>query len=259
MPDQCHHTWVKNGFYRSRTWGFVQRWVCRACGQKRKDFERHVSPEMLKAFALLACGLPLDQAEYLTGLKSETIRTKLVSAYGLAERWTSIVKGLSELGISDHEITGLKAKAEIAPLTNRFSLFEKWDKEKIATLKKRIAAILGTKVVVGKSRQGVRVCKTESLMRLIGTIRAGPPERLNSAGLLSEKEMVFVRQLHAVTQHIQIWMALNLSEREIDPQTKKLIPPKVTLPSLADGLQMNLNELIDILVRLVRKLPKLNK
>jgi len=256
MPDQCHHKWIKNGFYRSRARGFVQRWVCTTCGQTRKDFERHFSTGMLQAFALLALELPLDQAEYLTGLKSEKIRTKLMSAYGIAERWTAIVKGLSELGISDLENTGLESMVHIASLTNRFSLFGPWRKEKIATLRTRIAAILGTEVVVGRSRQGVRVCKTEAMIHLIRTIRAWPPERLNSAGLLSEKDMVFVRRLHALTGNIQIWAALNSSEREFDPQAKKLLPPKVTLPSLADGLHMNLDEFIDILVRLVRKLPK---
>jgi hypothetical protein len=89
-------------------------------------------------------------------------------------------------------------------------------------------------------------------------IRAWPPERLNSARSLSEEDMVFVRRLHALTGHIQIWAALNSSEREFHPHTRKLLPPKVTLASLADGLHMSLNEFIDILVRLVRRLPKLS-
>jgi hypothetical protein len=59
MTGTCEHKWVKNGRYRSKKRGSVQRWLCTVCGETRNDFERE--PSTIKAFALLALGLGLDQ------------------------------------------------------------------------------------------------------------------------------------------------------------------------------------------------------
>jgi hypothetical protein len=45
--------------------------------------------------------------------------------------------------------------------------------------------------------------------------------------------------------------------REIDPVTRRPLPPKLTMRSLADGLKMDVGTFTGIAVALVRKLRRL--
>jgi hypothetical protein len=254
MPHCCDHQWVKNGFYKGKKRGLVQRWVCKACGQARKDFQQHVSEKTLRAFALLALGLSLDQAEYLTGLKSETIRRDLMFSQRIPERWAAIRKSLADLGAPEREIKYLEVAAYMASLTNRYS--PAGTCQNAAALKMRIECIIGAQVLVTQSRQGVRVAKTEKIIDVIRKIRAVPFQRLGCAALLSEQESMVLQQLRAPNAGAQIFALLDTQKREFDVVTGKVLPAKMTLKSLAVGLSMKSNQFIDTVIKLTRKIRK---
>jgi hypothetical protein len=253
--ENCTHRWVKNGFYATIGRGRVQRWICTACQLDRNDFDQAVSTKILQAFALLARRLPLDQAEYLVGVKSETIRQELMLVHANPECWASIQKMLLELEVEAPEIEYLNSVVTIMSLTKRCSPgVGRHLRENVARLKTKIESVIGAEVVIARARQGVRVCRKEHFDDFIREVRMLPIETLKSAGL-TQLQWKVLEQLRLPVKKAQLLSSVFSREaKEIDPVTMKPLPPKVTLKSLADGLNMDFERFKGIVIALVRKL-----
>lgn len=265
MPETCEHRWVKNGTRGDRKngtrskckSGFVQRWVCTKCGKPRNDYDHDPGATRLQALALVATRrLSLDQAEYLTGLKSETIAKHLRSVVADPGRWAETREKLSHLGTRDQELDYLPLIVDIAKLTDQ-RLQGAGPNLHVdrPELKRRIESIIGCEVVTGTSRQGVRVCRREDFDEFIRKIRRLPIDRLTTTKRLSPEELRVLRQLH--TPDAEANLLSMFQSREIDPVTRRPLPPKLTMRSLADGLKMDVGTFTGIAVALVRKLRRL--
>jgi hypothetical protein len=265
MPEACEHSWVKNGTRgksesgtrsKSKT-GFVQRWVCTKCGEPRNDYEHDPGATRLQALALVATRrLSFDQAEYLTGPKSENITKYLRSVVADPGRWAEAREKLSHLGTGDQELDYLRSIVCIAKLTDqRLQGSGPNLPVDLTELKGRIESIIGCEVVIGTSRQGVRVCREKDFDEFMQKIRRLPIDRLTTTKRLSPAELRVLRQLHApdaVAKLLSMFQSC-----EIDLVTRRPLPPKLTMRSLADGLKMDVGTFIGIAVALVRKLRRL--
>ena len=257
MPETCQHSWVKNGTRSNRKRGFVQRWVCTKCGEPRNDYEHDPGATRLQALTLVATRrLSLDQAEYLTGLKSETIAKHLRSVVAEPGRWAETREKLSRLGTRDQELDYLRSIVDIAKLTDQRLQGSGPNLHVDRTeLRRRIESIMGCEVVIGTSRQGVRVCRKKDFDEFVRQIRRLPIDRLATTKRLSPEELRVLRQLH--TPDAGAKLLSMFQSREIDPVTLKLLPPKPTMRSLADGLKLDVGTFTGIAVALVRKLRRL--
>jgi hypothetical protein len=231
----------------------VQRLTCKHCGCDRKDFEQSVSAKLVNAFALLALQLPLDQTEHLLGIKSETIRKHLMSVNADPERWTETRQSLLGLGITDRELDYLRSVIDIGNLTSRCPTGSGLHLEP-AEWRRRIEPIIGCRVIIGTSRQGVRVCRGQDFSEFIQRIRRLSFDRLATTKHLSASELNVLRQLH--TPNAQAWLLSRLGAQgvEVDGVTGKPLATKLNLKSPADGLNMDVGTFIGIAVTLVRKL-----
>lgn len=258
QEENCAHAWVKNGFYTCKGRGRVQRWTCKACRQVRKDFEQVTSAKMLQAFALLALRLPLDQAEYLVGVKSETIHEELMSAHGNPERWAAIRKRLLELGSQAQEIKRLDSIATITSLTERCSpSFGSALKADLAALKTRIESVIGMEVVIVASRQGVRVCRKKDFDDFIRNAKNLPIRSLEYARL-SQLERKVLKELRTPSDQAQLLSKIfDQGPTAVDPVTMKRLPPEPTPMTLARSLRLDFDVFNGIVIGLVRKLRKL--
>ena len=234
MPETCEHRWVKNGtrgdrkngIPSNRKSGFVQRWVCTKCGKPRNDYEHDPGATRLQALALVATGrLSLDQAEYLTGLKSETIAKHLRSVVADPERWAEIREKLSLLGTGDQQLDYLPSIVDFAKLIGQrlqdFGLNLHVDRTE---LKRRIESTIGCEVVIGTSRQGVRVCRKQDFDEFIRKIRKLPIDKLTTTQRLSPEELRVLRQLHTPDEVAKIFSMFQ--SYEIDLDTRKRLPPQ---------------------------------
>jgi hypothetical protein len=206
--------------------------------------------------ALLALGLPLDQTEHLTGLKSETIRHALMSGFDNRECWAAIRERLLELGIIEREIHCLCSVARNARLKHRcspgFGRYLRFYNR--PRLKARIERVIGAEVLMAHTRQGLGVCKKEELIQLLKRIRQLPIAEVKSAASLLERELMVLRQLHTPNKDAHFFAIMDCREHEIDLATRKVPPPPMTLESLAMGLGMNFEEFLAAVVKIVRKL-----
>jgi hypothetical protein len=257
MPETCEHIWVKNGTRDNDKSGFVQRWVCTKCGKPRNDYERDPGATRLQALALVATRrLSLDQAEYLIGLKSETITKHLRAVVADPERWAETREKLSLLGTRDQELDYLRSIVDIAKPTDQRLQGSGPNLHVDRTeLKRRIESIIGCEVVIGTSRQGVRVCRKKDFHEFMRKIRRLPIDRLTTTKRLSPAELRVLRQLH--TPNAEAKLLSRFQSHEIDPVTRRLLPPKLTMRFLADGLNMDVGTFIGIAVALVRILRRL--
>jgi hypothetical protein len=267
MPETCEHRWIKNGTRgksksgtRSKSKsGFVQRWVCTKCGKPRNDYEHDPGATRLQALALVATRrLSFDQAEYLTGPKSENITKHLRSVVADPGRWAETREKLSLLGTGDQELDYLRSIVDIANLTNqRLQGSGPNLNADLAEMKRRIESVIGCEVVFGTSRQGVRVCRKKDFDEFMRKIRRLPIDRLTTTKRLSTEELRVLRQLHTPNAEAKLLSRLQSGGIEIDPVTRRLLPPKLTMRSLADGLKMDVRTFTGIAVALVRKLRRL--
>ena len=257
MPETCEHRWVKNGTRDNYKSGFVQRWVCTKCGKPRNDYDHDPGATRLQALALLATRrLSLDQTEYLTGLKSETIAKHLRSVVADPGRWAETQEKLSHLGTRDQELDYLPSIVDIAKLTDqRLQGAGPNLPVDLTKLNRRIESIIGCEVLIGTSRQGVRVCRENDFHEFMRKIRRLPIDRLTTTKRLSPAELRVLRQLHTPNRVAKVLS--RFQSHEIDPVTCRLLPPKPTMGSLADGLNMDVGTFIGIAVALVRKLRRL--
>ncbi len=257
MPETCEHRWVKNGTRDNDKSGSVQRWVCTKCRKPRNDYDHDPAATRLQALVLVATRrLSFDQAEYLTGLKSENITKHLKSVVADPERWAETREKLSLLGTGDQELDYLFSIVDNAQLTRqRLQGAGPNLHADLAKLKGRIESIIGCEVVIGTSRQGVRVCRKKDFEEFMRKIRRLPIDRLTTARRLSPAELRVLRQLH--TPDAGAKLLSRFQSREIDPVTRRLLPPKMTMRSLADGLKMDVGKFIGIAAALVRKLRRL--
>jgi len=257
MPETCEHRWVKNGTRSDHNSGFVQRWVCTKCGKPRNDYEHDPGATRLQALALLSTRrLSLDQAEYLTGLKSETIAKHLRSVVADPGRWAEAREQLSHLGTGDQELDYLSSIVYNAKLTDQRLQGSGPNLHMGLTgLKRRIESVMGCEVVVGTSRQGVRVCPKKDFDEFMRKIRRLPIDRLTTTKRLSPEELSVLRELHTPGAGAKLLSIFQ--SREIDPITRRLRPPKLTMRSLADALKMDVGTFTGIAVALVRKLRRL--
>lgn len=255
-PKNCTHQWVKNGHYETKGRGRVQRWKCHLCDGTRMEIQRVLSDRMSQAFALMAKRLTLDEAEDLTNLKSETIRKALLAARADTERWAAIGLSLAQFNIGDDEITYLGGVADDASLTKRCSTgwtkFQPYDK---SGLKTAIEAIIGAEVVIGRSRQGFRVLKKQEFYDFIRKVHKKPIETLKSATSLSQQEQTVLEQLYS-PHWARVFARVHAKQRKVNPITMKPVRTEPTLKSLADGLNMDVEKLISVIVSIVRKLRK---
>ena len=127
----------------------------------------------------------------------------------------------------------------------------------VADLKRRIESVIGCEIVIGRSRQGVRVCRKMDFIEFIRKIRRFSIDRLTTKAQLSPKELKALRQLHTPNAEARLFSRLQSGEIEIDPVTQKPLPPKLTMKSLADGLNMDVEIFTGIAVAIVRKLRRL--
>ncbi len=258
MPKTCQHKWVKNGTRRNRKSGVVQRWFCTKCRKPRQVYEHDPLTTRLQALALVARRLSLDQAECLTGIKSETIHKDWISLVSDPQRWAETQDKLSQFGLSDHELAYLRSMVEIASIIDqRLQPAGPNLQRDIAELKRRIETIIGCDVVIGTSRQGVRVCRKKDLPEFIRQIRKLPFDRLASMKRLSPKELKVLRQLHSPNSLAKLLSRLQPDGIEADPVTLRPLPPKLTMRLLGDGLNMDAAIFTGIAVALVHKLRRL--
>jgi hypothetical protein len=257
MPETCEHSWVKNGTRDNDKSGFVQRWVCTKCREPRNDYEHDPGATRLQALALVATRrLSFDQAEYLTGPKSENITKHLRSVVADPGRWAETREKLSLLGAGDQELDYLRSIVCIAKLTDqRLQASGPNLPVDLTKLRRRIESIIGCEVVIGTSRQGVRVCRKNDFDELVRKIRSLPIDRLTTTKRLSTEELRVLRQLHTPNAGAKVLSMFQ--SHEIDPVTRRLLPPKLTMRSLADGLKMDARTFTGIAVALVRKLRRL--
>jgi hypothetical protein len=255
MPD-CDHRWAKNGGRTTARWGLVRRLICVKCGEGDKHYERDPNETKLRALALLATRLPRSEAEWLTGLKSETIRDHLVSVVGEPACWAETRKKLVQLGLTDDEVNFLGSLGTGAsrcapgsgPLLNA----------DLAALKARIESITGDEVVIAPSRQGVRVCRKKDFDDLIRNAKNLPARRPEYARL-SQQELIVLRQLRTPSSQARVLSRIfDEVEMTIDPVTMKPLPAEPTPTTLAMGLRMEFDVFKGIVIRLVRKLRKLS-
>lgn len=234
----------------------MQRWICTKCDTSGKTYEHDPRKTKLQALALLARRLPLDQTEYLVGIKSESIRKHLMSVTADPERWAETRHGLLGLGITDRELDYLFSVTEIAALTNRCSAGPglRWDE---AEWRRRIEPILGCRIVIGTSRQGVRVCREQDFTEFIQRMRGLPFDRLATAKCLSPTELNVLRQLHSPNAQARLLSRLQAPAIEVDAATRRPLPSKLTLKFLAGGLNMDFGAFTGTAVVVVRKLRRL--
>jgi hypothetical protein len=115
-----------NGKYWTESRGWVQRCLCRACGNDLKEFEepflgdapalgiRMPFPAMLTNFALVALGLPLQTVERLTKTKAETVRQQLLRFRADAVAWQAICTRLTiEYGVPKTRMDELSKEVEL--------------------------------------------------------------------------------------------------------------------------------------------------
>ena len=93
---------VSNGRYWTDSRGYVRRWICRDCGEKWKVADEPLLREVvalgirmplrtvLRRFALVALGLPLQVVEHLEYVKAETLRAQLLRFQSDKKTWQSI-------------------------------------------------------------------------------------------------------------------------------------------------------------------------
>lgn len=257
MPEMCEHKWVKNGRRSNRKSGLVQRWVCSKCNLHRNDYEHDPRTIRLRALALLANRLSFDQAEYLTGLKSETIHKHLTSVVVDPGARAEARERLSQLGLADQEVDYLLSVLESAAITSqRLQPAGPMPGGDLSELKSRIEALVGGEVEIGTSRQGVRVCRKRDLLGFIREMRKLPFNRLASRKPLSPKELMVLRQLHSPNAKVRLLSRLRSDGIEIDPVTRRPLPTNLTMSSLADGLNMDAGIFTGIAVALARKLKR---
>jgi hypothetical protein len=255
-PKNCTHQWVKNGHYETKGRGRVQRWKCHLCDGTRIEIQRVLSDRMIQAFALMANRLTLDEAEDLTNLKSETIRKALLAARANPERWAAIGTCLSHLSIGEEEITYLGGVADEASLTRRclcgWMKFQPYDKIRLKTA---IETIIGEEVIIGRSRQGSRVLRKREFDDFMRAVHKIPIETLKSATLLSLQEQTVLEQLHR-PHWARVHALVHAKKCKVDPITLKPVRLEPTLKSLAESLNMDIEQLISVIVSVVRKLRK---
>ncbi len=256
MSENCEHKWVKNGTRNNRKSGLVQRWVCTKCRRNRKDYEHDPIATRVQALALVARRLSFDNTEDLTGIKSESIHKDLRSVVADPTRWAETREKLSQLGLNDQELDYLHSIVWTAGVTGQRlqPAGPKLSADR-AEVKRRIESIIGCEVVIGRSRQGVRVCRKRDFTEFIARIRALPLDRLATAKRLSPKELRVLQQLHTPNAKAEIFSMFQ--SREYDPVTRRLLPPKPSMKSLADGLNMEVSIFLSIAIALVRKLRRL--
>jgi hypothetical protein len=225
--------------------------------EPRNDYEHDPGATRLQALALVATRrLSFDQAEYLIGLKSETIAEHLRAVVADPDRWSETREKLSLLGTGDQELDYLRSIVDVAKLTGqRLQGAGPNLPGDLIKLKRRIESIIGCEVVIGTSRQGVRVCRRKDFEEFMRKIRRLPIDRLTTMKRLSPAQLMVLRQLR--TPNAEAKVLSMLQSCEIDPVTRRSLPPKLTMKSLADGLKMGIGTFIGIAVALVGKLRRL--
>jgi hypothetical protein len=250
---------MKNGKRVTAKGGFVQRLVCSKCGLPGKTYEHDPGETRLQALALLAMRLPLDQAENLTALKSETISKHLMSVLADRDSWAACRKRLLLLGVSEDELQYLHSCAHIASLTNRCAPgFGPVLKGDLPSLKARIESVIRADIVIAPSRQGVHVCRKKDFDDFIRNIGNVPIETLKSVRL-TRLEWKVLEQLRQPARKAQLLARIyGGAVMQFDPVTMKVLPSKLTpLESLAASLNMPFERFKGIVIALVRKLRKL--
>jgi hypothetical protein len=132
----------------------------------------------------------------------------------------------------------LRARNQVSSIQGLFGVQaqpERYHEKNEATLAKRIASIIGREVLVAPSRQGVSICKPDDAGGFVAKIRAVSIEKLKSVVPLSAQEFTVLRQVHTPNEQPRVFCWLDADEREIDPATGKVLPPKMTARTIAEA------------------------
>ena len=250
---------MRNGSYPSEKGGRVKRFICTTCGATSKKSERAISPRVVQALALLRLRLTLDQAEVLTGVKSETIRKALLDAHADPERRAALGTALSELNVGPEAFDCLAQVADEASQGIRCSPgYQACQRLDASKLERDIANVLGAKVIIAKSRQGIWVILEKELHELVRRIRKFPLQRLKTIAALTAQQLRVLEQLHTPNRNMRLISRIYATEFEVDLRTGKPTSETVSLRSVAEHLGMRVETLLTTIIGLVRKLRKWN-
>ena len=195
--------------------------------------------------------------QYLTGIKSETIRGHLISCHRDPEHWAWVKGGLVQLRVETMEIEVLSDQIDALNVTMHYSVPLRSLRYKLPSdLGDRIKAIIGEPVLITKSRQGYRLCTRADFDKLIQILRRTPLERIISLSHFPDDEVRVLRELRTPLRVGQLMATIYSSEHEYDPVTRKVIPPPLTLQTLACVLSMEYDRLLSITIRLALQFRK---
>jgi hypothetical protein len=210
----------------------------------------------MRALGLLALGLPLSHVEYLTGIKSETLRKDVLSLPSDPKRWFETEQQLARLGLVDSELNWLMRVGLSSGKTNRGSPDLRASfRCDLAALKARIERLIGKKILVGASRQGLCLCCKSDFADFVRRIRAVPVGTFAKVNPLSQTELEVLEQLWKPNARSHLLAALDSAEIEVNPATGKLLR-KLAVRHLASGLEMDVGRFQAVAIGLVRKLDR---